>query len=655
MQINKNLLKYFYRGLVVLIFTIGIMSGFFTPLHAKENLSSNQVDIVFTHDLHSHLKSYEIEDNGEQISIGGAARLKTLLDEKRSQNPEQLVVDAGDMAMGTLFQTLIKDEAIEYRMLGELGFDAVTFGNHEFDYGSEALAGMFQTASEKEKNLPAFVICNMDWSSTNEGSQAIYKALQKCKLADYVVVEKNGVKIAITGVLGKDALECAPTCELTVLDPIESVKRTVQKIQSDESVDMIVCLSHSGTWEDIKKSEDEQLAKAVPELDVIVSAHTHTVLNEPIHSGNTYIVSCGCYGENTGTCHMEQQEDGRWKMTEYKLIRMTDDIAEDDEISSELSTFEKKIDSEYLSEFGLTENQVLVENNIAFEKVEMLEQEHTEHKLGNLMSDAYRYAVNQTPSGKEHPAEIAVVPSGTVRGTYLLGPITVSNVFESFSLGSGADGSIGYPLISLYLTGRELKNVAEVDASVSDYMKTARLYMSGLSFTYNPHRLLLNKVSDCWISSATLEDSRTELEDDRLYRVVTDMYSGRMLGAVTDISKGLLSIKPKDENGEPLTEVEDVIIYDGDGKELKAWYAIASYMQSFEKNEDGVSVIPSYYSTFHNRKGVEDSRNPIALFSNPNRFSICVYAVIAVLILLILLIVRHIIRKKRKKRVMRNK
>ena len=107
------------------------------------------------------------------------------------------------------------------------------------------------------------------------------------------------------------------------------------------------------------------------------------------------------------------------------------------------------------------------------------------------------------------------------------------------------DGVAGYPLINAYLTGKELKLAAEVDASVSDFMTTARLYCSGLNFTFNPHRMILNKVTDCYL---TREDGeRIEIQDDQLYRVVTDLYTGQMLGSVMEMSYGLLKIEPKDK------------------------------------------------------------------------------------------------------------
>lgn len=217
---------------------------------------------------------------------------------------------------------------------------------------------------------------------------------------------------------------------------------------------------------------------------------------------------------------------------------------------------------------------------------------HEEHNLGDIIADAYVYAVENAADYDGVPVDLAVVPSGTVRDTYARGDITVEQVFNSFSLGIGADGVPGYPLISVYLTGREIRTTAEIDASVSDFMTTARLYCSGLNFTYNPHRLLLNRVTDVCLE----EDGQpVALEDDKLYRIVADLYSGQMLSAVTDMSYGVLSIVPKYADGTPITDFEDVIITEN-GRELKAWDSIARYMASFADTDgDGIANVPAYY------------------------------------------------------------
>ena len=109
-------------------------------------------------------------------------------------------------------------------------------------------------------------------------------------------------------------------------DPSEAARETVEEIKKNEDVDMIACVSHSGTWEDEKVSEDEILAKNVPDIDLIVSGHTHTQLAEPILQGDTCIVSCGEYGKNLGTLSMTQKENGRWETDTYELVPVTDEI-----------------------------------------------------------------------------------------------------------------------------------------------------------------------------------------------------------------------------------------------------------------------------------------------------------------------------------------
>lgn len=414
---------------------------------------------------------------------------------------------------------------------------------------------------------------------------------------------------------------------------------------------MIICLSHSGTNEDESRSEDEILAKSVPEIDLIVSGHTHTVLEEPILHGNTYIVSCGEYGKNLGSLSMTETAEGVWHMDSYELLPIVGDIEENTEIKDKIDTFMECVDSNYLSGFGYTKDQVLAQNDIAFATVRDLEQIHKEHNLGSIIADAYIYGVENAKDFNGDMVDIAIVPSGTVRGSYTQGEITVEEVYNSFSLGIGEDGIPGYPLVEAYLTGKELKVVAEIDASISDLMPAARLYMSGMNFSYNPNRLILNKVTDCYLTDRA--GNRIEFVDDELYRVVSDLYSVQMLGAVTDMSYGLLSVVPKLADGTPVEDYADIILTD-DGKEIKAWDTIAKYMMSFEDTDgDGIGNVPSSYGGLQGRKVVEDSRNIIALLKNPNRYAAMIVGVIAVLILLvifIIVIIKKLVKRRRMSR-----
>ena len=639
-----------------MILTLLFAGGYSKSVEAATE--SKTVDVMFLHDTHSHLNEFATVEDGESQVLGGFAKIKTLINAQKAENPDTLLLDAGDFSMGTLIQVVFEEEASEIRMLGDLGFEATTLGNHEFDYKAAGLANMMNNAVASGDTLPSMVICNVDWEAMEaagltEDQQLLADAFANYGVTDYIVVEKSGVRIAITGVFGKDCLDCVPNAPLLFQDPVEAVKETVAEIQANETVDMIVCISHSGTWEDEDKSEDEILAKSVPELDLIISGHTHTKLDEPIVHGNTYIVSAAEYGKYLGNLSMTQKDDGRWEMTSYELITVDTSIQPDAETQEKIDERMAMVDSKYLEQFGYTKDQVLCTNEVEFAASQDTSALHTELNLGSIMADAYTYAVESLDTTDTHPVDMAVVPSGTIRDTYALGDITTENVFNSFSLGIGKDGIPGYPLISIYLTGAELKTAAEIDASISDFMTTARLYTDGLYWNYNPNRMILNRVTDVYLCDGNEE--RVELEDDKLYRVVTDFYTSQMLGNVTDMSYGLLPIVPKYADGTPITNYEDAIVT-VDGQELKAWTAIAKYMESFEDTDgDGIGNVPQKYATQEGRKIVEDSKKLGDLLKNPNKFFFIILAVIVVVILLfvgiIVLIVKCVkkIRRKLKK------
>lgn len=631
-----------------------------TSVVAEETTSvdsdgEQKVKILFTHDMHSHLDAYKSE---ESVMIGGLAKMKTLIDEKKAENPVTFLVDGGDFSMGTLYQTIYETDATELTMLGRLGYDVTTFGNHEFDYRSEGVSNMFHAAlknaeEDSSLQLPAFVCANIDWAkNTSEDNERIHQVLEDYGSTPYVIVEHGGVRIGVYGVLGEDAEDCAPESGLTFESIVDTSKELVDQLEK-EDVDMIVCLSHSGTSEDEGKSEDELLAKEVPEIDVIISGHTHTKLEEPIQKGDTYIVSAGCYGENLGELDLIQKEDGRWELDEYQLNHLDDSVKEDEAITTELKKYKEKVDEEYLKQFGYTFDQVLAENNVEFTQRDDFAEELEEDPLGSIIADSYIYAVEKAEGAEYKPVDVAIAPSGVIRDTLQKGKVTVSDVFNISSLGIGADRIPGYPLVSVYLTGKELKTVAEIDVSVSPIMTAAQLYPSGMRWTYNPSRMILNRVIEVELSQNvpyTEEKQTEEIQDDKLYRVVAGLYSAQMLGTVEDTSKGLLKITPKDENGNKIEDFEDYIVHDQSGNEVKEWYALASYLESFEQNEKGISQIPSYYGEKEGRKLEDDSKNIIELVKQPNKFAFMLYALILIIVLIIVFVIRFIIKRRKKKK-----
>ncbi|MGI5948193.1 MAG: bifunctional metallophosphatase/5'-nucleotidase [Lachnospiraceae bacterium] len=617
-----------------------------------------EVQILFTHDMHSHLDPYKAEKDGETVMIGGFAKLKTMAEEKRAACPATFLVDGGDFSMGTLYQTIYETEAPELTMMGQIGYDAVTLGNHEFDYRSQGLANMLHAAKKHEKehpdeSLPALVSANIDWTkNTSEDNLLVKEAMETYGSRPYIVIERGGIKVGIFGVLGKDADECAPESGLEFEDIVETSRQVAEQLQKEQA-DLIICLSHSGTSEKEDKSEDEILAQKVPEIDIIISGHTHTTLENPIQHGDTYVVSAGSYCENLGELHLTRKENGRWNLEEYRLNPLDETVKEEPQIKAQLGEYKQIVNEEYLARFGYTFDQVLAENPVEFTQIDEFAETLEEDPLGSIIADSYVYAVQKAEGEHYEKVYVTISPSGAIRDTFQQGAITVSDAFNVSSLGIGADRIPGYPLVSVYLTGREIKTAAEIDASISPIMTSAQLYPSGLRWTYNPNRMLLNKVTDVeFVTNVPYTEGKEteEIVDDQLYRVVAGLYSAQMLGAIEDSSMGLLKIMPKDKNGQAIEDFEQHIIHDQNGAEVKEWYALASYLESFEQNEEGVSEIPSYYEEAEGRKQRDDSRSLADILKQPNRFAWIVYGGILILILLTAGIVGIFIKKRKKHR-----
>lgn len=617
-----------------------------TPVVAADS-EGKELTVAFSHDMHSHIDTNSYELDGKTYEVGGFAKIKTILDEIRAEN-NTLVIDGGDFSMGTLYQTVFSEHAIELRMLGYMGYDATTLGNHEFDYTSKGLAEMLESALASGDHLPALLATNIDFeNSEGENAKLLQAAMKDYGVEDYIILEKEDVKIAIFGGLGDDADKSAPNSGLVFTDIVTQAKTTVSEIKAKEDPDIIICLSHSGTWDDPKNSEDEILAKEVPDIDLIISGHTHTVLTEPIVSNQTYIVSCGEYGQNLGRIDLVQKANGRWEVKDYQLIPV-DETIEADADTLALINQNREYVNEFLSGYGFESyDQEVAYSPYTFTGLREMNINHTDQAIGNLISDALKYSTKVAEGDKYVPIDVSVVPVGIVRATFNKGPVTISDIFEVMSLGTGPDGIPGYPLANVYLTGKELKTVAEIDSSITPLFESAQLYFSGLSYIFNPNRIIFNRATDVKLIGENGE--LLEIDDNQLYRVVADLYSAQMLGAVTDMSKGILSLELKNADGKIVEDINDLILYDTAGMEIKEWHALASYMQSFDK-VDGVPTIPAQYAEAQNRKVRDESKNLGSIFRQLNLISYIILGVIILLIILLILLIRFIVRRIKRRR-----
>lgn len=644
--------------------TVAIILLFSVNSFAAEKL----VTIVHTNDLHSHLQGFPPEidyrpfQDGPDKTLGGWARVASVLSDVRQKraNPV-LVLDAGDFSMGSLFHMLTREEAFELRLLKAMGYDATTLGNHEFDLKPSGLAAMLR-AAKANNGLPQVVFSSAVFDSSKPELKSLEDAFAEAQVSPYTVFERGGLKIGIFGLFGKSAMEFSPFAKpLTFSDPLRTAAEMVRILRDDKKVDLVVCLSHGGLHPDPNHSEDEILASRVNGIDVIISGHSHTKLDRPIIVGDTIIVQAWCYGGQVGILDLVVADD-KVKLKSYTPVAIDSQIQADAEIQNMIDSFKHRLDHVFLSRFGLAYDQVIAETRW---DLRLAAEEAT---LGNLVADSIRWAVNRAdydPADPQSLVRVAVESNGLIRDDLIKGAsgkITVGDLVRSFPMGIGMDDSMGYPLISFYLYGYEIKRAMEILTSVRPLKHNDDYYLqvSGIKFTYNPCRMFFDRVTSVEIGSdeegyRPLDYSKSNKE---LYRVAANIYNATFLKMVGRFTFSFLEIIPKDRHGRPIEDLTQALVDADKSKpgvqELKQWLCLIDYVRSFEDVDgNGLPDIPQKYSAPQGRIVEKPGWNPVALLSRAEKPTLIALAAGCVVILLFIAAVVFIagfVRKRRGKR-----
>lgn len=226
------------------------------------------ITILHTNDTHSQIDPIASNDK-QHPGMGGVARRATLIKRIRRENPNTLLVDAGDAFQGTPYFNLFHGE-VEYKAMSALGYDVGTLGNHEFDNGVKALAWAMKYAS--------FELVNANYDVRGTPIES--------RVKPFVVREVGGVRVGIFG-MGIKLEGYYPPDRYTgikFLDPVRAARDSVQALREREKCALIVCLSHMGYYEHPKEKEfgDSQLVAQVDGIDFIASGHSHVFMREPV-------------------------------------------------------------------------------------------------------------------------------------------------------------------------------------------------------------------------------------------------------------------------------------------------------------------------------------------------------------------------------------
>jgi 5'-nucleotidase len=244
------------------------------------------ITILHTNDMHSQIDP--LPANDRNAGKGGVARRATLVKRIRAENPNTLLIDAGDAFQGTPYFNFYKGE-VEYKAMSAIGYDVVTLGNHDFDNGVEGLAAAMKFATFE------FVSTNYDVRGTPIES----------RVKPYVVREIAGVRVGIFGLgINPEGLITPENFKgIKYYDPVKVSRGAVQVLRERERCAMVVCASHLGYYPNPKQNEigDTQVASQVDGIDFIASGHTHTFMKEPVvtkqpSGGSTIIFQVGKSG-----------------------------------------------------------------------------------------------------------------------------------------------------------------------------------------------------------------------------------------------------------------------------------------------------------------------------------------------------------------------
>ncbi|SKB40681.1 5'-nucleotidase [Salegentibacter holothuriorum] len=261
---------------------IGI--GGLSSLSFKPNYKKH-ITILHTNDVHSHIEAFGPDDS-RNPNMGGVARRATLIEQIKNENPNTLLLDAGDIFQGTPYFNFYGGE-LEFKLMSKMKYDAATIGNHDFDNGIDGLYAQLPHAQFD------FISSNYDFSNT----------VMDGHTQDHKIFTKDGVKIGVFGVgielegLVNDSLYK----ETKYLDPVEVAQDQSRILKEEKNCDLVICLSHLGYKYSSDKISDIKLAQTTENIDLIIGGHTHTFLDKPTvetnKAGKKILVNqVGCYG-----------------------------------------------------------------------------------------------------------------------------------------------------------------------------------------------------------------------------------------------------------------------------------------------------------------------------------------------------------------------
>lgn len=463
---------------------------------------------MHTNDTHAHL------DN--------IAKRTTAIKNVRAKKPSALLLDAGDVFSGTLyFNEFLGKADLEFMNL--LRYDAMTFGNHEFDLGSSSEGNKALAEFIKGANFP-FVSANVGFSADDHFkglfSDLISSKPEKGKIYNGIIKEINGEKVGIFGLTTAETKDISSPGSIVFEDYIEEAEKAVKAFEG-QGVDKIIALTHIGYDDNAAIDNDLTLAAAVKGIDVIVGGHSHTQLNKPViinkdNNNNvkdpTIIVQAYQYSDYLGTVDVEFDSKGKVITANGELIKLSS-LADDAEAASLLNKYADKIKAVSSKPIGANAISELINPRTTDPGNDGTSVRNNETALGNIITDGM-LAKAKTYNDK---VIMALQNGGGIRSGINAGEITVGEVITVLPFGN--------TLATMTLTGAELKQAFEISFKEFPKENGGFLHVSGAKVEFDSSKPAGQRVIS--IKYKDTNGTYVDIKDKESYTVATNAFTAK--------------------------------------------------------------------------------------------------------------------------------
>ncbi|MBN2493677.1 MAG: 5'-nucleotidase C-terminal domain-containing protein [Deltaproteobacteria bacterium] len=589
-----------------------------------------ELTVLHTNDRHSHWLGLSNSDyfHGEGETVGGAERWMGFVEQTRQAGGDVLLLDSGDFTMGTLF-VAAQEMAADLNGMHEMGFDAACLGNHEFDWGPAALARMIGNAAEPRVPLVCANIQFDPGSPADDALEALYGPEGESGKAihEYIVRSMpSGLKVGIFGLMGLDAAEVVPqkapvafSKNMTAM--VETAQAVADKLREEEKVDLVLVLAHLGILENDQGEwvgETIDLARRTTGIDAILSGHAHTPVDGGVQVASevegsdwsTLVMEAGSFGRQIGRWHFTLDGDAR--SAEAELVEVDSTLPDEMPAVTEfVSSLIQDLEEHFLALYPIVPDPDAFLTGTIFQPLAISSCDIIRHRnecnnLGNLVADAARRVTGSEVCAISNGGDIRESLMRDARGEFSL-----SDAFITTPLGIGPDGLLGYPLVCFYLNWSDFKFVLEgttcdMGQGNNDYL----LNLSGVRIAFDMDQPSFIRIDEIDQYTAIDESDQAVpifrrgegdmgwlVDDTQLVHICSSLYIASFASS--------MGIELLDETGQVQSDLSSLIALDGEGHEIKLWYAFTSYLASFA---DGVPDLYCDGVSSSHRRCVE--RNP---------------------------------------------